>query len=86
MRTRLSIGNIASATSTIFYEVGNSLNLSFAGKTSKSTHIRIITDDNEALKQDWNQVGKEVMLASDRFEKQYSISRDSSNRICTTRS
>ena len=75
MRSKISIEKIASATSNVFYEVGNSLTLSFAGVTDKSSQIQLFLDDNEALAQDWNQVSKEVVVAIDRFGKQYQINR-----------
>lgn len=73
MRTKSSIDKLASVTSTMLYEVGNSLNLSLVLKNRKPTLVQIIMDDKKALANDWNQVGKEVKVAIDRFEKEYPI-------------
>ena len=56
-----------------FYKIGNNLNVSNVLKLNNYNKGKQITNDRDALMQDWTSVGKEVKLAIDKFEKTYRV-------------
>lgn len=60
------IGYISSS---VFLEIGNSLNLATLVKPSKQ--LRRTQSDLEAMQKDWEAVGRGVQKSLDRFEEAY---------------